>query len=136
MATSLDARLDAIQRRNLVIDGEGLVALSQTGGVNRGRYREADHQFSVALNDQKRKLGKAVARAIEIAKLERKALAGLLGYADDSCLYRWINGVDSPPMHRLLAIPAFAAGFLIAVAEVYEHERIQGEYAVRVRFPA
>lgn len=133
MAPDLDGRLAAIPRRNLVCDGESLVARSQKGGVNLGRYGETSHQSPV---DHKKLLGRCIERALDIAKIERKVLAGILGYADESPIYRWIAGVDSPPMSRLLLIPAFAAGFLIAVPEVYAHERISAEYAVRVRFPA
>jgi hypothetical protein len=119
MAQDDTARLDAIKRKPaamridyLDLEGEG-------------------HRKRLADEDLRRLIGRAIERAIDLAKLEKKAVAHAMGYADGSALARWISGVETPQFAKLFGVVALRRALVIALAEIADGVDVQTTITIR-----
>lgn len=121
MASSVLDRLAELPRKNLGMKGE---SLSRRGEGLRKKFADPDAQ---------RALGRLIERSLEIAGITKGQLARSLGYGDDqSQVARWIAGVERAQIERLLALPAFCAAFVVALAE-QGVDGVEIETVVKVR---
>lgn len=72
---------------------------------------------ALAEDEWRRRVGKAIENAIQIADTTKQVLSDAMGYADQSALSRWISGAERPLFDKLLAVAWFQQPLLIALAK-------------------
>lgn len=77
-------------------------------------------------------VGRAVARAIQLAGLSQKEAAALVG-RDQAQLQRWTTGAERPQLDALFAVDVLREPLVIALAALSEDIEITTQIAIRRR---
>lgn len=111
-------------------------------GLGRHRQRLENVNTTTAKADLKKlenpwraRVGKALARAREIAGLSQKELAAKFGHADQAQLSRWENGTETPQLAAYFAIPEMQQPVVIALAALAEGG-VEVHTTISIRRPA
>lgn len=92
---------------------------------------KADRKPLAETEDEwRRRIGRTIERAIELAGTTKQHLSDDMGYTDQSAVSRWISAAERPLFDKLFAVDGFYDAWVIACAE--GNPRVQVETIIRV----
>ncbi len=86
------------------------VAVSRDGG-------ETDRK-PLAEQAWREQIGRAIDRALTLARLTKQEASYAMGYADQSALSRWIAATERPLFDKLFAVEPLRASLVVALSEL------------------
>ncbi len=82
--------------------------------LNRG---ETDRK-PLAEQAWREQIGRAIDRALTLARLTKQEASYAMGYADQSALSRWIAATERPLFDKLFAVEPLRASLVVALSEL------------------